>query len=196
MALLATSQAGRNTQRQKDLHDAFVGVVYNGQALAAADQVIGLLISARDVFSASSIDDARVWARQELEDALADVQRYRGTVAGMPQEPISDSTWDDLGHAIQRAYQKIWAIEDGPIGTESEGAATVRWLGEAAEGTLAAMPGIIQGAVHVVSETATDLTGGIAAGLLPLWPLVLIVGAVVVAGVVVMAAGRKRGLLK
>jgi hypothetical protein len=193
--LVAASQAGTRTQRYQALHDALLGVVYNGQALAAADQVIGLVITARDLYAQDSIDAARAWAYQELDDALRDVQRYRGTVAGMPNDLISDATWDDLSHAIGRAYNVMWSIQD-TIGTDSETAATARWIGEAAEGTLQALPGIIRGAVHLASETATDLTGGIAAGLLPLWPLVLIAGALVVAGVVVVGAGRKRGLLK
>lgn len=194
--LVAKSQASRTAQRYQDLHDALAGVQYNGQAVAAADMVIGLLISARDVFSRFSLDNARRWAYAQLDDALRDVQRYRGTFGGMPQVPVSETSWDDLSHAIGRAYNVMWSIQDGPIGTDSEWAASVGWLADAATGTIQALPGIIRDAVHFTSELATDTVGGVAAGLLPLWPLVLVAGAVLVGGVFLMAAARKKGLVK
>lgn len=194
--LALRSQASLTAGRQQDLHDALAGVLYNGQALAAADMVIGLVTSARDHFSAWSIDNSRRWAAEQLDEALSDVQRYRGTFAGMPSSPVSASSWDDLSHAIGRAYNVMWAIQDGPIGEDPEWNATLSWLGDAAIGTIQALPQIIRDAVHFTADLATDTVGGVAAGLLPLWPLVVVAGIVLVGGAVLLAAGRKKGLLK
>lgn len=194
--LVARSQASLAARRQQDLHDALAGVQYNGQALAAADMVIGLVTSARDHFSAWSLDNARRWAADQLDDALKDVLRYRGDFAGMPSSPVTYSSWDDLSHAIGRAYNVMWAIQDGPIGEDSEWNASLSWLGDAATGTIQALPGIIRDAVHFTADLATDTVGGVAAGLLPLWPLVVVAGVLLLGGAVVLAAGRKKGLLK
>lgn len=177
------------------LHDALATVQLNAQALAAADLVIGSIIPVRDQFSSWSIDPSRRYAAQQLDDAVKDVQRYRAPMAGMPTEPVSPAAWDDLSHAIQRAYDVLWAVQDVQ-GDETEFQALLGFAKDVAVGSVQAMPGIIRDAVHLTSETATSLVGGVASGLLPLWPLVAVAGVLAVLGVVVLAAGRKRGLLK
>jgi hypothetical protein len=182
-------------QQYRDLHNALAAVQVNAQAIAAADLTIGTLTAARERFSSWSLDNARRWAAQQLDDALGDVRRFRQPFEGMPQSPVADATWDDLRKAIGRGYNVCWSIID-TIGSDSEWSATVSWLAEAAVGTIQAMPGVIQAALSFTSEIVTDTVGGVAAGLLPLWPLVVVAGVLAIAGAVVVGYGRKKGVLR
>jgi hypothetical protein len=183
------------SQKLKDLQDALSGVVVNAQALAAADLAIGTLITARDRFSAWSLDNARRWAYDQLADAVNDVQRFRGPFEGQPAAPVNPSSWDDLQHAIARGYNRMWSISTGPIGEDSEWDATLSWLADTAAGSVAAIPDVLSAAVHGIAGFGTEIIGGAAKGLLPLWPIVAAGVAVVVVGAIVLAAGRKRGLV-
>lgn len=176
------------------LHDALATVQVNAQALAAADLAIGTVTSVRDHFSSWSIDNARRFAAEQLDDAVIDLQRYRAPFAGMPAAPVNPSSWDDLSHSIGRAYNVLWSIQD-VIGDEPEWKATLGWVADTVAGTIQAMPGVIRDAVHFASGLATETVGGVAAGLLPLWPIVLVGGLVLILGSIALAAGRKRGLL-
>jgi hypothetical protein len=176
------------------LHDALGTVQVNAQALAAADLAIGTVTAVREHFSSWSIDNARRFAAEQLDDAALDLKRYRDPFAGMPAAPVNPSSWDDLSHSIGRAYNVLWSIQD-VIGDEPEWKATIGWVAQTTLGTIQALPGVIRDAVHFTSELASDTVGGVAAGLLPLWPIVLVGGAVLVIGSIALAAGRKRGLL-
>jgi hypothetical protein len=181
-------------QQYQALHDALDTVVFNGQALAAADLVLGSLIDVRDHFSAWSVDSARRWARDQLADAATDVQRFRAPFAGNPAGAINPSQWDDLLHAIERGYNALWNIQD-TIGDEPEWRTFLAWAADVAVGTVQNLPQVIKAAVHETSGLATDIVGGVTAGLLPLWPIVAVVAVVAVAGVAALLQGRKRGLL-
>jgi hypothetical protein len=176
------------------LNDALNTVSVNAQALAAADLALGALGSVRGQFDAFSIDAARRREAGAIGEAWDDVQRYRAPFVGMPGEPVNPSQWDDLRHAIGRAYNVLWVARD-VFGDESETAAFAGYIADVATGTVAALPGVISSAVHFASGAATDVVGGVAAGLLPLWPLVAVavVLAAIAAGVGVKA--RKAGLL-
>lgn len=176
------------------LHDALATVQINAQAIAAADLAIGTVTAIRDRFSEWSVDNARRWAAEKLDDALLDLQRYRQPFAGMPAEPVHPSSWNDLHQAIGRAFQALWSIQD-VIGDETEWKFFLGWVADTTVGTIQALPGVIRGALHFTSELATDTVGNVAAGLLPLWPIVGLVAVVAVVGVLAAAAGRKRGLI-
>jgi len=182
------------TSQYRALNDALDTVSVNAQALAAADTALGALSSAQEQFSSYSIKwERRQWA-SDLSDARADVARYRSGFIGMPGSPVDAEGWDDLRHAIDRAYNVMWNIAD-VAGTETEWQAFGDYVSSVTLGTIQALPGVIKSAVHFTSDTATDLVGGVAAGLLPLWPIVA-VAAVLAAGVGFLALGAKRrGLL-
>lgn len=195
--VVARSQTSPRVQRLQELHDALSLVQLNGQAIAAADLALGTLTAVRDRFSSWSLDNARRWAAQRLDEGIGDIRRFRGPLAGLPASPVAFAAWDDLSKAIKRGMNLLFSLEDGPIGTDqTEWSSTIDYAIEVAIGTIQAMPEVIRTAVHFGAELATDTVGGVAAGLLPLWPLVVVAGLLVVAGVVVVAAGRKRGLLK
>lgn len=212
MAVVAKADASPRLRAIQDLHDALGLVTTNGQAVAAADLVIGALTQGRDQFASSlnfiplvfvlnqlAVDRRDAFSR--LDEARNDVLRAREPMAGNFDQLVQlDSSgrpagsWDDLYHAIQRGYGQLWAVQDVQ-GDSSEWQATVSALGDIAIGTVQAMPGVIQAALHFTAELATDTVGSVAKGLLPLWPLVVVGGLVVVVGLVVLAAGRKKGLL-
>jgi hypothetical protein len=181
-------------EQYQSLHDALATVTVNAQALAAADLASGALVAVRDRFSVWSVDNARRFAASQLDDALADVQRFRGPFAGMPAAAINPSQWDDLSHAIERAYNVLWNIQD-VIGDEPEWNAFLGWVADTTLGTIQALPGVLRAAVHFTADLATDTVGAVAAGLLPLWPIVAVVAVVVVLGAVALATGKKRGLV-
>ena len=194
--VIQTSQASPKVQRLQDLHNALALVTVNAQAIAAADLCLGTLIAVRDRFSSYSVDNARRWAAERLDGAIEDVRRYRKPFEGMPAAPISEPSWDDLNHAIKRGMNLFWALQDGPIGTDTtEWQTLVDYAIDVAVGTIQAMPGVIRDAVRFTSELATDTVGSVAAGLLPLWPLVMAAGAIAVVAVLVTAYGRKKGVL-
>ena len=178
----------------KALQGALDTVQTNGQAIAAADLAYGAVVAARDRYSAWSIDPARRYAHDQLDAAAADIQKWRAPFAGMPSDPVNDTNWDELKHAIERGYDRLWASLDVE-GDEPEWKATLSAIGDITTESIKAMPEVIRGVVHFASETVTDTVGGLTAGLLPLWPIVVIAGVVLVVGALALAAGRKRGLV-
>lgn len=181
-------------QQYQALHDALALVQFNGQAIAAADLVLGTVITVRDRFSEWSVDNARRWAHDQLADAVTDVQTFRAPLAGDPNAAISQPSWDDLMHAIERAYNVLWNVQD-TIGDEPEWKAFLAWVADTATGTISNLPQVIKGAVHFTADLATDTVGGVAAGLLPLWPIVAVAVAVAMVGAYALVQGKKRGLL-
>jgi hypothetical protein len=160
------------------LNDALDTVVVNAQAVAAADLALGALGTVKDQFSSWSLDNSRRWAADQVSGALADVNRFRGPFVGMPGALVNDSAWDDLRHAIGRAYNTLWSIQDN-FGDQGELAATASYIGDVALGTIQAMPGVISASAHYItdeaSQIATGVVGGVASGLIPLWPIIGIV---------------------
>lgn len=176
-------------------------VATNGQAIAAADLVIGALTSARDQFSDWSLDLSRRDAHQRLDEALQDVVRARGPMAGDPAMPVQkdaqgrpSGSWDDLYHAIQRGYGQLWAVQDVQ-GDTPEWQASLGVIGDIAAGTVQALPGVISSAVGYTAGLATDTVGSVAKGLLPLWPLVLTAVVVLVGGGILVSQGKAKGVL-
>lgn len=195
--------------RLKALNDALNSVDNAGQAVAAADLCIGTLTAVKEQFSpyVSTVANwftfglygvanaDRADALSRISSAIVDVQKYRAPMAGNPAQPIvgGDPSWDDLFHAIVRAYNAMWAIESVQ-GDESEWQNFKDWAASTVAGSVQAMPGVIGSAVHVVSDTTTDLVGGVAGGLLPLWPLALAGGALLLVAVGGLAAARRLGV--
>jgi hypothetical protein len=172
-------------------------VTTNGQAVAAADLVIGALTQARDQFSDSSVDVSRRDAHARLDEALQDVTRYRAPMNGNLDQPVQldaagkpAGAWDDLYHAIKRGYGQLWAVQDVQ-GDTSEWQATLDTIADIAVGTVQALPQVIASAAHFTA----DAVGGVAKGLLPLWPLVLGAVVVVVVGGILVSQGKARGVL-
>jgi hypothetical protein len=205
VAIVLASQVSPRRRQLEDLIAALNTVTVNAQALAAADLVIGTVTAARDQFSSwlnytpfgfivRAIESSRADAYSRLDEAINDVRRYRDDFKGMPQVAVSQTAWDDLKHAIVRAYNVMWAVQDVQ-GDETEWQALVGFVGTVAVESIQAMPGVIRGALAFTSEVVTDTVGGVAAGLLPLWPLVVVGGVIVVLGVVLVGAGRKKGLI-
>jgi hypothetical protein len=200
-SVVARADASPRVRANQDLHDALMLVSTNGQAIAAADLVIGALTQARDHFSAWSLDSSRRYAYSSLDDALKDVGRFREPLAGNFDQLVTKdangrpaAAWDDLFHAIKRGYGVMWAVQDVQ-GDDPEWLATLGLIADIAVGTVQALPDVIRAALHFTSELATDVVGGTVKGLLPLWPIVVAGVAVVVVGAIVLAAGRKRGLV-
>jgi hypothetical protein len=179
------------------LHAALVTVTTAGQAIAAIDLAIGAVTGARDKFSAWSLDSSRRDFHDQLQGALDDLTTNRAPFAGDPSMAITSSLWDDGLHAVERAYNVMWSIQT--VDDRPELQATLSEIADITTGTIAAMPQVISSAVGFVtdtaSKTATGLIGGVAGGLLPLWPIVGVVVLVAVVGLAALAQGRKRGLL-
>lgn len=186
------------------LYDALNTVAINAQALAAADTAVGALVAARDRFSGVwtwlSPDRSRLAWKRGLDDAIQDINRYREPFVGLPASPVDPGEWDDLRHAIGRGYNRLWAIEDVDGSGDSEWGAFVSDVLGIAVGTIEALPAVLSSAVHYVTHTAaeatTEVVGAAASGLLPLWPLVAVAAVIATAGVFVLGAAKRKGLLR
>lgn len=175
------------------LSEALDGVQVNAQALAAADLCLGTVISVRDQFNgwfaSISPDRSLVDARDQLNGAISDVENARAPLVGMPAAPVG-SDWDNLRHAIQRAYNVMWAVQDVQGEVDTSWGGFFSWLGETLVGSIEAMPGVIRSAVAWAGDLASSTAGNVVAGVLQgLWPVLLVV-AVVAAGGVYLLGGR------
>jgi hypothetical protein len=194
---------GTTRARVAQLQAALSTVTVNAQALAAADLCIGTVTTIRDQmagwFGVISPDRSMSDAASRLSAAIGDVQTYRGPFDGMPSSPINPDEWDDLKHAIERAYDVMWAVEDVQ-GDQSTGwKGFLSWAASTVAGSVAAMPDVISAAVNYVTDTASNVvtktTGGLLAGLLPLWPLVAVAAAVVTGVVLYLGPAQAKRLV-
>jgi hypothetical protein len=191
------------------VHNALSAVTTAGQAVAAADLCLGTLTTVRDQFSPlvqslaswltfglyGAANPDRVDALAQLTGAITDVQNFRAPLAGDPSTPVvaGEGDWDNLFHAIERAYNVMYAIQNVQ-GDETEWQNFKSWVGNTVAGSVTALPGVISAAVSYAGSTATNLAGGTIAGVVAgFWPVLLIAGGVLV--VAVLAVGP-RGLAK
>jgi hypothetical protein len=196
--------------QERALAAALDSVSSTGQALAAADLCLATLKTVRDRFGGWGWGIAnaftlglygltspdRMHAMEELDGARVDLERAREPMAGPSQPITADAVWSDLRHAIDRAYVAIWAISEVE-GQGDEWDNIAQWSASVASESIAAMPGVAAAAIGVVTTEATDLTGGILAGLVKgLWPVLLIAGAALAIGVVVLGSGGVAGVAK
>lgn len=196
-------------QQYVDLYAALSLVQTNAQAVAAADKCIETVQAVRDHFGGWVTTAANFFtfglygvgngdrqnAESELDAALADVRQYRDPLSGeLRDSPVVASEWDNLSHAIGRAYNVMWSISDIE-GSEGEWQNFIAWVGSTIADSIAALPGVIRAvtayAGDVVGAAAGGVAGGVSGALWDLlegaWPLLLAAG--VVLGVGIYAVG-------
>jgi hypothetical protein len=191
------------------VHNALSAVTTAGQAVAAADLCLNALTTVQGRFQSVGVSILNVLtfglygatspdrshALDMITGAIVDVQNFRAPLAGDPSTPVvaGEGDWDNLYHAIERAYASLYAIQDVE-GDETEWQNFKGWVGDTVAGSVAALPTVISATVGYVGSTATNLAGGTIAGVVAgFWPVLLIAGGVLV--VAVLAVGP-RGLAK
>jgi hypothetical protein len=178
------------------LQAALNSVTVNAQAVAFADATIGAAQAMRDRFFVLSVRNERRHWGATLREAIDDVRRFRGPFEGMPAQPIppGSGSWDDLRHAIGRAFNRMWSIAEDPSSGDSEIEAYFKYCFDVARGTIETMPVLLAAALAGVAGAAGELTGAVAAAAFPLWPIVAAVAAVAVVAVLVLGFARKEGV--
>lgn len=185
-------------QRTAELFTALDTVETNGQAQDAAARAIGHGLAAADRFSYFTPDPSHVYAKQEIEAGVADVQRlaepFSQVDLSMPL--FAAAAWRELRKAIGRLYGTLWAVEDVLAG-DTELGAWLDFIGSVSADAVRAFPKVTQGALDYAREAAAPILGFpkdlLVDVLKNAWPFLLL-GAALLGGGIYLAVKHPRAL--